>query len=225
MHVSRREAARDIDSAVTVRLPRDATAPSLARRHVQGELAAPLSGESMNDIALLTSEVVTNVVEHSSFGDVEVTVLRAEAFTRIEVSNPGQSWQGDPQARRADVDEVGGWGLFLVEQLSDRWGTTDKDATVWFEIDHPGRGIPIDEVWQALQHFSYPATRQCILDMAIAGHTPMTIVARLEGLRRERYENAEEVSLDLVVRRAEGNTALVSLTPRDQRSFHTPVSP
>jgi hypothetical protein len=32
-----------------------------------------------------------------------------------------------------------GWGLFLVEQLSDRWGVEQigQATTVWFEIDRP----------------------------------------------------------------------------------------
>ena len=29
-----------------------------------------------------------------------------------------------------------GWGLYLVEQIADRWGVTQDDGTcVWFELD------------------------------------------------------------------------------------------
>jgi hypothetical protein len=30
---------------------------------------------------------------------------------------------------------VSGWGLFLIDQLADRWGVVhDKGTTVWFEV-------------------------------------------------------------------------------------------
>jgi hypothetical protein len=30
---------------------------------------------------------------------------------------------------------VGGWGLHLVEELTDEWGTFEGSTHVWFEID------------------------------------------------------------------------------------------
>jgi hypothetical protein len=87
-------------------------------------------------LVLLTREVVTNAVQHSSADAIEISVGRGTTFTRIEVTNPGQGWDGRPELR-SGVDEAGGWGLFLVEQLSDRWGVSDSDHMVWFEFDHP----------------------------------------------------------------------------------------
>jgi anti-sigma regulatory factor (Ser/Thr protein kinase) len=113
------------------------TAPALARRHVQDEITAPLPAGRLHDLALLTSEVVTNAVEHSRADAIELSVLAASTFTRIEVGNPGQAWHRRPEPRSGEPDEAGGWGLFLVEQLSDRWGVSDSDQTVWFELDHP----------------------------------------------------------------------------------------
>ena len=123
----------------SVRLMRAATAPALARRFVEGQLAVPLRASRARDIALLTSEVVTNVVQHSSAGPIEISVVATLTFTRVEVGNPGERWIRRPAPRSADLDEVGGWGLFLVEQLSDRWGMRDEDRTVWFEFDHPNQ--------------------------------------------------------------------------------------
>ena len=130
------EVERETGTPKSVRLIRAATAPALARRFVQRELAIPDSAARARDIALLTSEVVTNVVQHSRAGPIEISVVGALTFTRVEVSNPGEAWVGRPAPRLAELDEVGGWGLFLVEQLSDRWGTRDEDRTVWFEFDH-----------------------------------------------------------------------------------------
>lgn len=93
----------------------------------------------IDDAVLLTSEVVTNVVEHSSAGTIEFSVVVGAKFARIEVGNPGESWGLGPEPRARGRDEPGGWGLFLVEQLSDHWGTRDSDATVWFEFEHSSR--------------------------------------------------------------------------------------
>jgi len=50
------------------------------------------------------------------------------------VSDRGTGFQ-----RRVRVPERGsgsGWGLYLVDQLADRWGVSREEATrVWFEID------------------------------------------------------------------------------------------
>ena len=41
----------------------------------------------------------------------------------------------DPVARNRPATEVGGWGLHLVQTLSDRWGVYEGSTHVWFEID------------------------------------------------------------------------------------------
>jgi hypothetical protein len=49
------------------------------------------------------------------------------------VTDIGPGFQARP--RRPDDDPGSGWGLFLVEQLSDRWGVELNGATqVWFEL-------------------------------------------------------------------------------------------
>lgn len=130
---------RETKAATSRWLVRGATAPALARRYVQDEIVAPLPAGRLHDLTLLTSEVVTNAVEHSRGDAIELSILAGPTFTRIEVGNPGQSWDRRPAPRSSERSEAGGWGLFLVEQLSDRWGVSDSDQTVWFEFDHPSR--------------------------------------------------------------------------------------
>ena len=134
--------ARDTTAATSHWLVRGVNAPSLARRHVQDEITAPFSAARLRDLTLLTSEVVTNAVEHSRGDAVELSVLAGPTLTRIAVGNPGQSWDRRPEPCPGDRNEPGGWGLFLVEQLSDRWGVSDSDQTVWFEFDHPVGAAP-----------------------------------------------------------------------------------
>ena len=40
-----------------------------------------------------------------------------------------------PVARDRPATEVGGWGLHLVETLTERWGVREGSTHVWFEID------------------------------------------------------------------------------------------
>jgi anti-sigma regulatory factor (Ser/Thr protein kinase) len=69
----------------------------------------------------------------------------AEDALELEVSVTGQvihvcvtdRGPGFEVAPRTPEDDPGsGWGLFLVEQLSDRWGVELNGFTqVWFELD------------------------------------------------------------------------------------------
>jgi hypothetical protein len=57
------------------------------------------------------------------------------ACLRISVSDGNPS---PPVARVREELTVGGWGLALVDSLSNNWGTDidgDRGKTVWFEID------------------------------------------------------------------------------------------
>jgi anti-sigma regulatory factor (Ser/Thr protein kinase) len=87
------------------------------------------------DATLLLSEVVTNSVRHAGLGDddaIEV-VLDAGDVLRVEVRDRGAGFV--PKALDPDPARPSGWGLYLVQQLADRWGV-DKGppTTVWFEL-------------------------------------------------------------------------------------------
>jgi anti-sigma regulatory factor (Ser/Thr protein kinase)/predicted Zn-ribbon and HTH transcriptional regulator len=202
--------ARETTTVTTIRMSRGPTAPWLARQHVRSGLPADLSAGRTCDLVLLTSELVTNAVEYSEAGPLDLTVMRADASTRIEVSNPNQSWARAPESHSPEPDQTAGWGLFLVEQLSDRWGTSDTDCTVWFEFDHSPSSL--SDVWTVVQQVNYPATREEIVATATAAPAPTSVVTRLEALESECYEDAEAVSLELVDRRTESNPGLLAIT-------------
>ena len=51
----------------------------------------------------------------------------------FEVTDPGPGFE--PKPVTPSFYQTGGWGLYLVEQLSDRWGVIrGKATTVWFEL-------------------------------------------------------------------------------------------
>jgi anti-sigma regulatory factor (Ser/Thr protein kinase) len=93
----------------------------------------------MEDVRLLVSELVTNSVRHSGAPDGEAVLLGVgldSGKVHVDVADAGSGF--DPQPRTPGQSKAGGWGLFLVEKLADRWGVSRNGRTrVWFEIDSP----------------------------------------------------------------------------------------
>ena len=87
----------------------------------------------MPDVKLLVSELVTNSVKYGGHGPVRLDVSTGPDKLRAEVIDQGKGFT--PEKRSDDLHEVGGWGLPLVENLADRWGTFEGSTHVWFEID------------------------------------------------------------------------------------------
>ncbi len=96
-----------------------------------------LAGPAAETAALLTSELVTNAVLHTSSGHggtVTVVVSDVPDGLLVEVVDDG-SPDGGPEVS-GDRYAAGGHGLFLVEQLAARWGCVRDGAgtTVWFQV-------------------------------------------------------------------------------------------
>ena len=71
----------------------------------------------------------------SGTGDeLELEVSVSRQLIHVCVSDRGPGFEASP--RTPDDDPGSGWGLFLVEQLSDRWGVELNGRTqVWFELE------------------------------------------------------------------------------------------
>ena len=96
-----------------------------------------LDEQRLDDLRLLTSELVSNSVRHGRSipeHPIRVKVSVMETHVRVSVVDSGPGFEASPESVKPGVD--GGWGLFLVERLADRWGTDgDGATTVWFELD------------------------------------------------------------------------------------------
>jgi anti-sigma regulatory factor (Ser/Thr protein kinase) len=122
-------------------LTEESGAAAAARRGLR-EANGMLPPAVRDDVLLLVSELVTNAVRHAGAGPErprQVRLLqRAECVVADE--GPGFTWDPNPSAG----SESGGWGLFLVDQIADRWGVerTTSGSCVWFEIGLLGPAPP-----------------------------------------------------------------------------------
>lgn len=121
---------------VTRRFPPQAESVSTARRFVVSALIG--WGEEPTDVvALLTSELVTNVVIHAGphlpGQEIVVSVTRTHDGVRVHVTD---SHPGIPVLRNGGVDQLSGRGLMLLDALAAAWGVVPNDTgkLVWFEV-------------------------------------------------------------------------------------------
>jgi anti-sigma regulatory factor (Ser/Thr protein kinase) len=111
-------------------------------RHALDSLQGAFGDDALDALRLLVSEVVTNSIRHAGLGpddEITLTVAPAQRAVRVEVLDRGRGF--DPARVPAPTShQLGGWGLYLVGKLADRWGVSNEGATrVWFEIDDPTR--------------------------------------------------------------------------------------
>lgn len=104
-----------------------------AARETLDRFEDDLSGAALYDASLCLSELVTNAVQHPGHGEaLELDLILSESLLRVEVRDPGPGFEPGIPSEGDERD----WGLFIVDQLSSRWGVIRGEATVvWFEID------------------------------------------------------------------------------------------
>lgn len=104
---------------------------------MRDRLAADLPSQAVADIELLTSELVSNAVCHASLDARDTIGLNIDVgprTIRVAVVDGGAGFDATTLERKPGPDE-NGWGLFLVEEMSDRWGIDKDPHSVWFEVD------------------------------------------------------------------------------------------
>lgn len=97
------------------------------------QLEPSLPEHTVPDMTLLVSELITNSVKYGGEGPVRLEIEHRDDAIRTEIVDRGLGFT--PVERDGDLARVGGWGLHLVEELTDRWGTYEGSTHVWFEID------------------------------------------------------------------------------------------
>ncbi|MEU4120041.1 ATP-binding protein [Kitasatospora sp. NPDC028055] len=109
--------------AFAARLDSRAESTSLARYLLRAYLAGLPFGDRYRDVGeLLLGELFANAVQHSGAPDdclIEVRFAVANGRLRVEVHDAGA---GRPSVRSATPCDEDGRGLFLVNELAERWG-------------------------------------------------------------------------------------------------------
>ncbi|WP_431924941.1 ATP-binding protein [Nonomuraea jabiensis] len=132
-------------------LPGMARSVSLARRWVVDALTTA-GHQDVESARLVTSELVGNAILHTGSGRlgglVTVTIYEVcDDLARIEVIDEGASTV--PRPRESSEGDCCGRGLWLVQQMSCRWGTRPLPVRcnlVWAEVLTLGADHPSDVV-------------------------------------------------------------------------------
>ena len=117
-------------------LPGDLRAPAAARRFVDAPLRDMLGRAdrpTAEDVVLVVSELVTNAVRASA-DVIGLSLTVEDDRIEVEISDDASGW---PTPRQPDWEDPSGRGLAIVDELADRWQTTElypgKRITVtWF---------------------------------------------------------------------------------------------
>jgi anti-sigma regulatory factor (Ser/Thr protein kinase) len=123
----------------------DVRAPAAARKLVSECLERRVVASALENAQLLVSELVTNSLRHSGAPMDEVVVsveLMPDRF-RVGVQDSGSD--AVIAARPADLATGGGFGLKLVQTLSERWGVerlAGGGTQVWAQLPR-ARGVPV----------------------------------------------------------------------------------
>jgi len=93
-----------------------------ARHAVTAALPTTFPVDLRDELALLTSELVTNAIRHGSQPDdgdvIELVLWPADGHYWLAVSDSGDAL---PSVAAPDSDACGGRGLFLVDAVSATW--------------------------------------------------------------------------------------------------------
>ena len=115
----------------------DLDAPAAARRGLDG-FGGQLDEDVIERSALVVTEVVTNSVTHAGLTGAQPIDLNIQVFAeclRIEVTDEGTDGF-DPVVTLPYPGQDSGRGLWMVDELTDRWGVEFTRSTrVWCEFD------------------------------------------------------------------------------------------
>ncbi|MGH3422740.1 MAG: ATP-binding protein [Streptosporangiaceae bacterium] len=109
----------------------------LARSFVARTLGSNRIAADADAATLLTSEIVTNAIQHTKSGidggTVTIEVIGVSRGVLVEIIDDGSA--GTPVVK-GDLYAAEGHGLFLVQHLASQWGYLRDAAgtTVWFHL-------------------------------------------------------------------------------------------
>ena len=117
--------------AIAEHFARTSAAPADARRMVATRFGELLGPETLEDVLLVVSELMTNAVRYGE-GGVQLRLAVKKDCVMGQVTDEGSWFDRGP--RQGDPARVGGHGLRIVGHVAERWGIGDDETNVWFHI-------------------------------------------------------------------------------------------
>ena len=130
-------------NALSLSLPPVPTAGQVARAAIRDGFTGTLAPDTLADLELVVSELVTNAIEHGQ-GAIEVRLDHDDGALRGSVSDQGQGFRYEARDFDRDHDRLRGRGLSIVSALVTRWGIEEGGTHVWFEIAAAARSAGPD---------------------------------------------------------------------------------
>jgi anti-sigma regulatory factor (Ser/Thr protein kinase) len=123
---------------IELRLPLDRRACSVARSAVTEFICGRISSDCVANTQLLITELISNSVRHSNASPCEPIVIRVQfsaGTLRLSVEDSGASREFG--VRPANLQTGTGFGLNLLEALSDQWAVEpvpEGGTRVWADV-------------------------------------------------------------------------------------------
>ena len=107
------------------------TASRVARADVRDRFAGALGSNTMADLELVVSELVTNAFDHGH-GTIQLHLAHDGDELRGSVTDDGECFAYEN--RIVGDHELRGRGLSIVDALVTRWGIDAGSTHVWFHM-------------------------------------------------------------------------------------------
>lgn len=107
-------------------------ASAAARRRLRDVLA---DDPRLDDLLLTTSELIANALRHADLSresKIDIEVQRVDARLRVQVAYRGRPYR--PNVRSAP-DAAGGYGLLIIDNLSDTWNVSTVGEMTSTRVD------------------------------------------------------------------------------------------
>ncbi|TKA12076.1 ATP-binding protein [Actinacidiphila oryziradicis] len=126
--------------AMAVHIASDLQHVARVRAAVRSALRRWRVPQLTDDLVLMADELVANAIRYSGSSGVEVRLQVEDGIALLEVDDGADT---EPVVRQASKVDEDGRGLFLVDALSDTWGSRSKEGggkTVWATLAVPVAG-------------------------------------------------------------------------------------
>jgi anti-sigma regulatory factor (Ser/Thr protein kinase) len=121
------------------RLIPNENAPTKARGMISAAVAGRVGSGDLDNLLLLTTELVANAVKHGvpEFdGHIGLRLEIEPSTVRVVVTDGGSHFRRPTRDEEPGPPDAPRFGLFLVDAVAVRWGVSvDGKKAVWAEVD------------------------------------------------------------------------------------------